>query len=178
MILTEPTMEYDAQIQAYRKDFLDAGSPAEGTGSVLRCATTREWLERLEQYRHAETLPPDGVPCTQYIYVRESDGKIVGMLQIRHPLNEQMEKTGGHIGYSVCPSERRRGYATRMLAAGLEKCAEMGISSVLVACVRENEASRRTILKNGGVYESTVYEPERDRYLERYRIHTKPIGGR
>ena len=170
MKLIEPTMEYDAQVRAYRQDFLDAGSPSEGSGALLRYADTREWLDHIERSRREETVPPDRVPCTQYIYVRESDGKIVGMLQIRHYLNAALEKYSGHIGYSVCPSERRRGYATQMLAAALEKCREMGLPRVMLSCTRENEGSRRTILKNGGVYESTVYEPERDRYLERYWI--------
>ena len=110
------------------------------------------------------------MPCTQYIYVRACDGKIVGMIQIRHYLNEMLEKYAGHIGYSVCPSERRRGYATRMLSAALDKCREMGLRRVMISCRPDNEASRRTILRNGGVYENTVWEPERDRALERYWI--------
>ncbi len=170
MLLIEPTMEYDAQIQAYRKDFLDAGDLADGTGSVLRFERTRDWLDQVERCRYKETVPPDRVPCTQYIYVRETDGKIVGMIQIRHYLNELLAKYSGHIGYSVCPSERRKGYATQMLAAALEKCREMGLARVMLSCRPENEASRRTILRNGGVYESSVREPERDRYLERYWI--------
>ena len=125
----------------------------------------------MERCRYEETVPPDRVPCTQYIYVvRETDGKIVGMIQIRHYLNEMLAKYSGHIGYSVCPSERRKGYAAQMLAAALEKCREMGLTRVMLSCRPENEASRRTILRNGGVYESSVREPEKDRYLERYWI--------
>ena len=172
--LIEPTMEYDAQIRAYRQDFLDAGDLADGTGSVLRYERTQDWLDHVERCRHKETIPPDRVPCTQYIYVREDDNKIVGMLQIRHTLNETLRKYSGHIGYSVCPSERRKGYATRMLAAALEKCREMGLTRVMLSCRPENEASRRTILKNGGTYESTVHEPEKGRDLERYWIELTP----
>ena len=170
MLLIEPTMEYDAQIRTFRQDFLDAGSPSEGSGSLLRYANPQEWLDHVAQYANPETVPPDRVPCTQYIYVREDDGKIVGMIQIRHSLNEMLRKYSGHIGYSVCPSERRKGYATQMLAAALEKCREMGLSRVMLSCRPENEGSRRTILRNGGVFESAVYEPDKDRYLERYWI--------
>ena len=170
MILTEPTMAYAAPLRAFRQDFLDAGSPSEGSGSLLRYERTEDWLAQVARYADPATVPPDRVPCTQYIYVRERDGKIVGMIQIRHYLNEMLEKYAGHIGYSVCPSERRRGYATQMLSAALDKCREMGLKRVLISCRPDNEASRRTILRNGGVYENTVREPERDRALERYWI--------
>ena len=92
------------------------------------------------------------------------------MFQIRHYFNEFLEKYAGHIGYSVAPSERRKGYATQMLQIGLTKCKEMGIHKVLIACIDTNEASRRTILKNGGVYESTVQEPHKGANLQRYWI--------
>ena len=170
MKLIEPSMAYAAQIRAFRQDFLDNGSPSEGSGSLLRYADPQDWLDQVAKYANPETVPPDRVPCTQYIYVRETDGKIVGMIQIRHRLNEMLAKYSGHIGYSVCPSERRRGYATQMLAAALEKCREMGLRRVMISCRPDNEGSRRTILHNGGVYDSTVREPDRDRDLERYWI--------
>ena len=93
------------------------------------------------------------------------------MIQVRHEFNEFLEKYGGHIGYSVRPSERRKGYAKAMLAAALPFCwHELGLDRVLVSCLRENEGSRRTILANGGIYESTVLEPLDQVYLERYWI--------
>ena len=91
------------------------------------------------------------------------------MIQIRHTLTDGIRYVG-HIGYSVCPSERRKGYATRMLEQTLPLCRALGLERVYIACAPENEGSRRTILNNGGVYEATAYWPERDRYLEQYRI--------
>ena len=91
-------------------------------------------------------------------------------VQIRHTLNEFLEKYGGHIGYSVAPSERRKGYATQMLKAVLPECKRLGIDRVMISCVEGNEGSKRTILKNGGVYESTVFEPGEGVYLERHWI--------
>lgn len=170
MKLTEPTMAYDRQIQAYRREYLRSGASVSGAGSLMRFERTEDWLAHVERYRNPETVPKDRVPTTQYLYVREEDGKVVGLLQIRHRLNDSLARYSGHIGYSVAPSEWRKGYAAQMLAAALPKCRELGIDRVLITCVPENEGSRRTILKNGGVYEATVYEAEKDRYLERYWI--------
>ena len=85
-------------------------------------------------------------------------------------LNEFLEMFGGHIGYSVAPSERRKGYATQMLKEALSVCKDLGIRKVLITCIKDNEGSRRTILNNGGMYESTVYEPDENVFLERYWI--------
>ena len=170
MMLVEPTMAYDAQIQAYRREFLSTEGSMDGCGSLRRFDETQDWIDQVESLKREETTPPGLVPSTQYIYVRESDGKIVGVIQIRRRFNEFLEKYGGHIGYSVCPSERRKGYATQMLRRVLPVCRALGIERVLISCLEGNEGSRRTILNNGGVYESTVYCAERDIRLERYWI--------
>ena len=170
MKLIEPTIAYDRQIQAYRREFLEFGGSMDGCGSLRRFENSQDWLDQVESFKSPETMPPGMVPSTQYIYVRESDEKIVGVIQIRHYFNEFLEKYAGHIGYSVCPSERRKGYATQMLKLVLPKCRQLGINKVLISCIEGNEGSRRTILKNGGVYESTVFEPGKAVNLERYWI--------
>ncbi len=170
MRFIEPTIEYEEQIRIYRQEFLDTGSSMDGTGALRRMEDPKQWIEYSLNSKKKETVPDGLVPATQYIFVRESDNKIVGMLQIRHYFNDFLEKFGGHIGYSVAPSERRKGYATQMLQNGLEKCKKLGIHKVLITCDYDNEGSRKTILKNGGVYESTVHEPNEDIDLQRYWI--------
>ena len=154
-------MEYDKSIQAYRQEFLDSGDSMDGGGSLRKFNRTQDWLDRVETNKRDQT---------QYIYIRETDGKMVGIIQIRHCLNDYLEKYGGHIGYSVAPSERRKGYATQMLKLVLPECAKLGIGRVLITCVQGNEGSKRTILKNGGIFESTVFDSEDDCWLERYWI--------
>lgn len=170
MILTAPSMEYDRQIQAFRREFLEQEGSMDGCGPLRRFDRTQDWLDFVESLKRPETVPPGLVPMTQYLYVRESDKKVAGVIQIRHSFNDFLKMYGGHIGYSVCPSERRKGHASRMLGLVLPECRKLGIDRVLVCCVRGNEGSRRTILHNGGEYESTVFFPERDVYLERYWI--------
>jgi predicted acetyltransferase len=83
------------------------------------------------------------------------DGEYVGRISLRHELTDLLLTWGGHIGYSVRPSARRRGYATQALAGILPLAASLGIDPVLVTCDVDNAASRRTIERNGGVYEDT-----------------------
>lgn len=171
MLLLEPTRAYAREMEAYRQAFLDYGGSMDGCGSLRRFDDIEDWFKQVEAYQKAETTPPDKVPCTQFIYVRGEDQRVVGVIQIRHCFNEYLEKYAGHIGYSVRPDERRKGYATAMLKAALPYCRPLGIRDVLISCVVGNEGSRRTILNNGGVYESTVHEPASGRDLERYWIH-------
>ena len=171
MKLVEPSMAYDRQIQAYRQAFLRCEGSMDGAGSLRRFDRTQDWIDQVEALKRPETTPAHLVPSTQYLYLRESDDKVVGVIQIRHYLNEYLEKYAGHIGYSVCPDERKKGYATQMLKAVLPVCKSLGIDRVLISCLPDNEGSRRTILKNGGVYESTVFEPKEKVYLERYWIN-------
>ena len=171
MQLMEPTQAYLGEIAAYRQAFLENGDPMDGTGPLRRCGDMGEWLRQTALGKDPATTKPGLVPATQFIYVREADDKVVGMLQIRHCFNEYLEKYAGHIGYSVRPDERCKGYAAAMLRDALPHCRKLGIRDVLITCNADNEGSRRTILRNGGVYESTVHEPEEDMDLERYWIH-------
>lgn len=91
------------------------------------------------------------MPCTTLWYV---DGQTyVGRLAIRHRLTPRLLEAGGHIGFDVRPSARRRGHATAMLRSALPVALELGIDSALLTCDIDNVASRRVIEANGGELE-------------------------
>lgn len=168
--LVIPTGEYLDQAWAYRQEFLEIQNSLDGCGTLKRVDTPEQWLAENRACADPATLPDGKVQATQFLAVRESDGKLVGMIQVRHYFNEYLEKYAGNIGYSVRPCERRRGYAREMLRLALPFCKEIGLDKVLITCKPDNEGSRRTILSQGGVYESTVHEPNEGIDLERYWI--------
>lgn len=165
-----PSEEYLDQVWAYRQECLDAGSSMDGCGPLRFNESVEQWLADVRSYTDPATVPEGKVQATQFLGVRESDGKVVGMIQVRHYFNEYLEKYAGHIGYSTRPGERRKGYAREMLRLALPYCKSIGVDKVLIACEPDNPASRATILANGGVYEKTVHEPGEDIDLERYLI--------
>jgi predicted acetyltransferase len=169
-ILIKPDISFEDEIKAFRAEMLAAGSGMDGSGPLRRMETIREWLEFNQRSEKEETAPDDWVPSEQFIYVRERDNKIVGMIQFRHYFNEFLAEFGGNIGYSVRPDERRKGYAKRMLADCLAVCKQHGLDKVLITCDQENEGSKRTILANGGIHERTTYYETEDICIERYWI--------
>ncbi len=173
MELVIPTMDYELAIKSFRDEFLKTGDDMDGCLSLAKIPEIQDWIKQVESFSSEKTCSKDYVRVTQFLYLRKSDNKVVGVIQIRHYLNEFLEKYGGHVGYSVRPSERRKGYATRMLKGILPLAVELGFDKIVVTCLRENQASIKTILNNGGVYQSTVHEPERDVYLNRYSISLK-----
>jgi len=164
-----PTAEYKAQIEKYKQDMLDAGSGMDGCGS-LRNDDFETWLKKCNDWREGKNLPEGYVPSTQYICVRKSDNKVIGMFQIRHTLSDFLLNYGGHAGDSIAVDERNKGYGKKLLALGLKKCKELGIDRVLVTCKDTNIASRKCILANGGQYEDTRTIKEENINLERYWI--------
>ncbi|MEU6115360.1 GNAT family N-acetyltransferase [Streptomyces sp. NPDC047117] len=108
-----------------------------------------DWLRSMTS---PEVARPLGyVPCTNLWYV-EGD-TYLGRLGLRHELNDYLRELGGHIGYDVRPTARRRGHATAMLRAALPLAHALGIASALVTCDTTNTASRKVIEACGGIFE-------------------------
>ena len=96
------------------------------------------------------------VPDTTLFCLDKDRDIFVGAVNIRHYLNENLLRTGGHIGDGVVPSERRKGIATKMIGLALEECKKLGIEKVLMVCDKENIGSAKSIQNNGGILENEI----------------------
>jgi len=171
LYLKFPTIEDKQAVLDFRKEFLEVGREERipGSGNLENFENFEEWLTKAEREHNPETCGEGRVPCTQYLTYRISDNKLVGIIQVRHSLNDFLLKFGGHIGDAVRPTERRKGYAVEQILLALEKCKELAIERALITCNRTNTASAKSIIKSGGKLENEV-EKEDGTIMQRYWI--------
>lgn len=150
-----PSSAWEEQIASYRQEFLTRGDSMDGTAHLGEFNTVEEWLCELARNSREQTVREGYVVGSTYLAVR--DARLVGILSIRHRLNGRLLLMGGHIGYSVRPDERRKGYATGMLRMALPVCRdELKLHRVLVTCSKDNAASAKVIEHNAGVFENEI----------------------
>ncbi len=129
-----------------------------------------EYRRRLDAISRGEDIPAGFVSASFYVGV--VDGVVVGRVSLRHELNDFLARIGGHIGYGVRPSLRRRGYATEMLRQALPLCAARGIAHALITCDVDNAASSKVIERCGGVLEGITADPSQAIQKRRYWLKT------
>lgn len=173
MRLVFPTLEYKEKATEYIREFYEYNSEINGSGALdrfLRESTYEEWLVKIRKDIDIANVEKPRVPALTYFYVREEDDRIVGMINIRLALSDFLREEGGHIGYSVRPTERRKRYATDMLKAGVEVLNTIGINEALVSCDKENLASSGTILNNGGRLIKEKYSETFKEMIQMYAV--------
>ena len=146
IILVKPDLSYADEIIKYKEESLAESPIINGSAGLDRFSSIEDWLQELKKRSCEDTVPKGLVPSSTYLAVREKDNYIVGMIDIRHYLNEYLTQVGGNIGYGVRKTERNKGYAKQMLKLALEKCKELKIKKVLITCDEDNIASEKVIL--------------------------------
>lgn len=168
--LAEPTQADAERIAEYRAEFPRSQVTCDpdripGLDGLEDFDSVADWL------RYCETMRGK---ITWYMAVRNSDDRIVGFCCLRHRLeyDDDDPEFASHIGYSIRPSQRCRGYAKAQLRLALQKAREAGIITARVICLDSNEGSNRTILACGGRRVDALYGPESGLTVNRYDVPT------
>ena len=153
IILIKPDLSYADEIIKYKEEALFEKAIINSSINLEKFSSVEGWLKELKMKSSEDTVPKGLVPSSTYLGIREKDNYIVGMIDIRHYLNEYLTQVGGNIGYSVRKTERNKGYAKQMLKLALEKCKELKMKKVLITCDEDNIASEKVILSANAKFE-------------------------
>lgn len=118
---------------------------------------------------------PTGFVAHSTFWLIRGETEVVGVSNIRHSLTPALRREGGHIGYGIRPSARRLGYGNAILRHSLRRAADLGLARVLITCGKQNIASAKAIIRNGGVLESEEYLADRGEVVQRYWIDNAPL---
>ena len=151
-----PTLQHKIAAENFKSEFLEMQETVIYGSALFDQMEYEQWLTHNTNNRQESTVSIGWVPATTFFAVRKRDLKIVGVIDIRHNLeNDFLAEYGGHIGYSVRPGERKKGYATEILKMGIEYAKSLNMEKLMIACFSDNIPSIRTITKCGGVLSET-----------------------
>jgi len=168
--LVKPDVKYRTQYIEMLDEWKSYGEKPQPWVLLADHSDFNAMVYKFEQISRGINIPKGFVPCSTFWAYEDKTDKIIGAVNIRHYLTEALEKTWGHIGYGVRPSERRKGNATQILHLALNECRRLNIKRVLLCCYKDNIASSKAILKNGGVLENEIAEEATGRIIQRYWI--------
>ena len=168
--LVAPHVMYEASYREAMAEFLAEGRPDE-LRALPQHATFASYVDELHEQAEGGALPAGWVAGSTYWLVDVTT--FIGKVEVRHRLTPMLALIGGHVGYSVRPSMRRRGYGTLALSLVLPRCLQLGLDRVLVTCDESNEASRRIIEANGGELSDVIQLEDRVVRTMRYWIDVR-----
>jgi predicted acetyltransferase len=151
--LVKPLKEHKAIVGDFIKEHVENNEFEIHGGALVEKLDYDIWLKQLANNSDKSTVSKDWVVASTFLAMRKSDRKLIGMIDIRHELNGFLQSDGGHIGLGVRPSERGKGYASKITMEGLSFCKKIGLQKVMLACYKDNLASSKTIEKCGGKLE-------------------------
>ncbi|MEW9501006.1 GNAT family N-acetyltransferase [Jeotgalibacillus marinus] len=168
--LTRPSERLKDQYLAYYQEWIKSGEPFIPQAITKDPSDFQEMLKLFTNEEKGIGLRAGWVSSSTFLLIGE-DERMIGAVHIRHKLTEDLLNSGGHIGYGIRPSERRKGFATKLLELALIEAKSLGISKVLVVCDEDNRASAKTISNNNGLQIEDFIE-EDGNVIQRFWIDT------
>ncbi|WP_099361519.1 GNAT family N-acetyltransferase [Fredinandcohnia onubensis] len=157
--LIRPSLDYQSEYLSFYDEWKESQENMVPWVISKDPSNFQDMLQSLFDAEKGENLPENWVPDSTFWLVGENKN-VIGAVNIRHQLTETLFNSGGHIGYGIRPSERGKGYATKLLALSLEKAKDLGIQKALVVCDEDNIGSLKTIVNNGGVPDTDFIEED------------------
>jgi predicted acetyltransferase len=157
--LVKPTVDLKEEYLSFYEEWLESKEDMVPWVIKKDPSNFEEMVQFLNDNEQGRNLPEGWVPDSTFWLINE-DKRILGVVNIRHHLTETLLNIGGHIGYGIRPSDRRKGFATKLLSLALEKTNELGIRKALVLCNEDNTGSFKTIINNGGIPDSDFIEED------------------
>lgn len=159
LILSKPSIELEEEYLSFYQEWKQSGETMVPWVIEKDPSNFEAMVQSLLESEDGINLPEGWVPDSTFWLINENN-RVLGAVNIRHRLTERLMDRGGHIGYGIRPTERRKGYATKLLALSLEKVKGFGVDKALITCDESNTASLRTILNNGGVQDTDFIEED------------------
>ena len=161
--LEEPSQERKKDILDYLNEFVLYKSDVNGAGAldkILSGQSFEEALDRCLNMKNEEYAKKYGrCQSKTFLLIRKNDNKLIGMINVRWNLTEEMKRFGGNIGYGIRPTERRKGYNKINLYLGLLEAKKIGLDKVMLDCETSNIASSKTMTSLGGILDRTEIDP-------------------
>lgn len=171
VLLIKPTIELKDPYINFYEEWKESGEKMVPWVIAKDPTDFEEMLKSMIDSENGENLPEGWVPDSTFWLV-DQNHTVLGAVNIRHELTDYLFNCGGHIGYGIRPSERKKGYATQLLALSLEKVKNLGIQKALVVCDAWNIASEKVIINNGGIRDTDYIEKDGN-VIRRYWIEVE-----
>lgn len=156
IVLIEPTLEHQKIIMNYRQEYIQCGETwINGSYGLINFDDYNKWLDAIQNKKQ---IVPSNIdtPATTFILLDYINEIVIGTVQLRHFLTEELKNHGGNIGYGICPSYRKRGYGKLQLTLILEKARDIGLKKVMISCDKSNIASENLIRSCNGIFSHEI----------------------
>ena len=175
IFLRKPTINDEDIVMQFRQEFIDNNEINKMNGSN-NLNSFNNYINWFKNTQKSEILNSEfKVPSSQFLTIRKSDNSLIGMVNIRHTLNDIIKFRGGHVGDCIRPSERNKGYGSKQIKLALSECKKLHLQKILITCSKHNIASIKTITKNGGILENEAVDKNGE-IFRRYWINLNNVN--